>query len=130
MKDDATVLTQCLAQSDLFVVLTPVTFGGCSSLVKQALERVVLPILLPYFDCVGGEIHHPLRYGTPIRLLAVGALPDKDPKSEEIFRAVFSRNAKNLHSPALGTTFVYDGMSAQEIEEDMKRLVLETGVGS
>jgi multimeric flavodoxin WrbA len=125
-EDDGVGLTRCLAQSDALVLLTPVSFGGYSSAVKCAMERAALPNLLPFFKRIKGEIHHPLRYGKPIRLLAVGALRKEDAGSENIFRTILSRNAKNQQSPAFGAVFVYDGMTSADIEKQVQCLALET----
>ena len=130
MKDDAVELTRRLAQSDLLALLTPVIFGGYGSTVKCALERVALPILLPFFEKGNGEIHHPLRYGTPIRLAAVGSLSRNDPNSEAIFRNILSRNARNFHSPAYAASFVYHGMTTEALRQRAKDTVAAIGVAS
>ena len=127
MDDDGRALTSALAQSDLMVFLTPVSFGGYGSLFKTAVERAVLPLLLPFMTVREKETHHPLRYGRGISLFAVGELPARDFKSEEIFQNIVAANARNLDSPDRSCTFIYDDMSDDEIHGRMCLLAAEAG---
>lgn len=86
-------------RSDLLVFLCPVTFGGYSSELKKAVDRIVCPMLLPFFERVKGEVRHPPRYEKRPRLLAVGVLPEADEESARIFSTLVARNALNLHTP-------------------------------
>jgi multimeric flavodoxin WrbA len=129
-KDDGLGLTQDLARSGLLVLVTPVSFGGYGSLVKTAVERAILPFLLPLFRRTKGEFHHPLRYGRPLRLLSIGGLPRRDEQSERVFEDLVGRNARNLHSPSHHSMFVYEAMSPDEVEESVKAFIAKAGVGS
>jgi multimeric flavodoxin WrbA len=93
--DDQEAILREAAQSDLFIWLTPITFGGYSPELKKALDRII-PILLPYFGRVRGETHHPLRYGHRPRLLVLGTQKEEDAASEAVFRRLVGRNALNL----------------------------------
>jgi len=127
IKDDGNELTKNLAQSRLLVFLTPVSFGGYGSLLKAAMERAILPSLLPYMTKRKGETHHPLRYGHGIALIGVGQLPKKDSKGEKIFKNIVKANAKNLDSPAQTCGFLYDGMSEKDIHGRMCLLAANAG---
>lgn len=85
--------------SDLLALITPVTFGGYSSTLKKALDRMV-PLLSPFFMKIGGEVHHKQRYPRYPVSVAIGLLPRKDEESERIFKQLIERNATNAHSPA------------------------------
>ena len=78
----------------MLVWLTPVTFGGYSSELKKALDRLI-PILLPYFKAYKGQIHHQMRYDKYPTLLVIGTEPLKE-EYEEIFLALTERNVLNL----------------------------------
>ena len=84
-------------QSDVTVLLTPVTFGGYSSELKKAMERWV-PLALPYFKKYYGEIHHLPRYSRNPRLVVIGVQKEEDPESAHLFRAIAARNALNFHA--------------------------------
>ncbi len=127
MDDDANVLTHGLAQSGLLVFLTPVSFGGYGSLLKTAMERTILPCLLPFMTRRNGETHHPLRYGRGISLIGVGHLPEKNAVEEEIFRNLVGANARNLDSPSQSCGFLYGGMSESDIHGRMCLLAATIG---
>ena len=96
IRDDEEQILKAVVQSDILVWLTPITFGGYSSALKKALDRIV-PIALPFLVQFHGEVHHPLRYERVTRLLALGTLPRPDAEAETIFRGLVGRNAINLH---------------------------------
>src|SRR3990170_7750695 len=83
---------------DLLVFLTPVTFGGYSSELKKAVDRLI-PLLSPFFVKIGREIHHKPRYPRYPPILGVGLMPVPDQEKERIFRTLVERNAVNYHSP-------------------------------
>lgn len=59
--DDNRVIAAKIAQSDLLVYLTPVTFGAYSSALKRMVDHQIQNIL-PFFTRIHGEIHHQKRY--------------------------------------------------------------------
>jgi hypothetical protein len=128
--DDGRVLTRKFAQSGSVVLVTPVLFGGYGSLLKRALERAVLPFLLPFLDKYGEETHHPLRYGRRLRLAALGGLPSADPDAEALFTEILGRNSLNCHSPLHGTAFIYDRMEPPEVQTRVAALADVLGSAS
>ena len=84
-------------QSDLLVWLTPVTFGGYSSELKKALDRLI-PLLLPYFEIYKGQTHHQMRYDKYPKIVVIGTEPHKE-EYEETFFALTERNMLNLRPP-------------------------------
>ena len=96
------------ARCDLLVFFTRITFGGYSSELKKAVDRLI-PNISPFFTRVGGEVHHRLRYAGAPRLLAVGLAAGPDEEAEGIFRELVERNAINGRNPAHAAAIVYDG---------------------
>ena len=92
-------VARTVIQSDLVVFLTPVTFGGYSSTLKKAVDRLI-PLVSPYFRRVGGEVHHRPRYRRHPCLVGVGLLDRSDPEAEAVFARLVERNAINLWAPA------------------------------
>ncbi|MEN6370209.1 MAG: NAD(P)H-dependent oxidoreductase [Thermotogota bacterium] len=86
------------ARCDLLVYLTPVTFGGVSSELKKAVDRMI-PNILPFFARVNGETHHRRRYRTSPRLIGLGILPRPDREAENIFKTLVEHNGLNLRTP-------------------------------
>jgi multimeric flavodoxin WrbA len=97
LDDDGRRIVQAVVRSELLVFLTPITFGGYSSVLKRAVDRLI-PVGLPFFRKYGGEIHHPPRYARSKALLAVGAEGTGASEAGEVFRRLVERNARNLHA--------------------------------
>jgi len=114
-------------ESDLAVFLTPVTFGGYSSELKKAVDRLIC-LVSPFFVKIAGEIHHRPRYEQYPRLMGVGVLPGIDQESERIFTTLVGRNAINLHSPAHVAGVVLGGQSLDKIRENIQALLAAVGV--
>ena len=106
-------------QSDVAVLFTPVTFGGYSSELKKALDRIIC-LILPFFKKKGGEVHHKPRYDRYPRLMVVGVLPQADEESERIFKTLVDRNALNFDPPAHVGGVVLSGQGVEEIQKEIK----------
>jgi multimeric flavodoxin WrbA len=125
--DDGREVTRKLVRSDLFVILTPVTFGGYSSEVKKALDRS-LGWMLPYFTKVQGYIHHKPRYRRYPDLLAIGIVPGHDEELETLFHDLVDRNAINAHSPNHLAGTIEQGAGPEEARERVVELLQTLGV--
>lgn len=104
--------------SDLAVLLTPVTFGGYSSHLKKALDRMIC-LVSPFFTRIEGEVHHRKRYDRYPSLFGLGWLAEPDAEEERIFGALVARNALNFHAPRHVARVVYGGQDAAEIVRPM-----------
>ena len=108
------------AKSDLLVFLTPVTFGGYSSELKKAVDRLIF-FLLPYFTTMEGLTRHPPRFDRHPALLALGMQASASEASSRLFHTIVQRNSVNLHMrPAASRVFQAGDSEA----------VLRTGVES
>jgi len=125
--DEGREIAKKAAQADLLVYLTPVTFGGYSSELKRALDRSI-PVLLPYFTRVNGEVHHQMRYKRRQRLAAIGVQTSPDRESAQIFKTLVDRNALNVQSPAHGSSIIIRGSGAREIGQQVSSLLKSVGV--
>ena len=92
--------------SDLTIYLTPVTFGGYSSELKKAVDRIIC-LISPFFKRIDGEVHHRPRYARYPDLLGVGVLPAPHPDQEQIFHTLIGRNAINMHAPTHNSVILY-----------------------
>ena len=115
--DDASqTLARLYVHCNLLALLTPITFGGYSSELKKALDRMVC-VSLPFFRKVKGEVHHQLRYDQQPRLLAVGLLDQPDEESERVFHMLVARNALNFGCPE----HVAGTLLKDQVREAMRR---------
>jgi multimeric flavodoxin WrbA len=117
--DDGREVARLAAESDLLVFLTSITFGGYSSHLKKAVDRMI-PIVSPFFLKKEGEIHHKPRYARYPHLRIVGVLSRPDEESERIFRSHIARNARNFHGPSIAAKVIFQGEALEEKREVIK----------
>ncbi len=127
INDEQMEIIRKAVQSDLLVFLTPVTFGGYSSELKKALDRLI-PIILPYFKEIGGEIHHAARYEKYPSIIAIGILTDHDEESEKIFKKLVNRNVINFHAPNHVAEVIPKEQDAETIRDKIGKILKEVGV--
>ncbi|NBK25909.1 MAG: flavodoxin family protein, partial [Spirochaetia bacterium] len=96
-KDDNRLIAEAVVQSNLLIFLTPVTFGGYSSLLKQGIDHLI-QIISPFFVKVQGETHHKKRYRSYPNLAVFGWNERQDTNSELIFKHLVERNSINLYA--------------------------------
>lgn len=120
-------IARSFIQSDLAILLTPVTFGGYSSELKKGLDRSI-GLIMPFFTKIEGEVHHKPRYKKYPSLMGIGVLSKKDEESERIFKTLVQRNAINFHAPASAAGIVLGGSSADDIQRAIGDLFLSLGV--
>lgn len=119
-------VAKAVIQSGLTVFLTPVAFGGYSSELKKAVDRLI-PLISPFFRRVRGEVHHRPRYRRYPLLLGVGLLDHSDPEGEEIFARHIARNAINLRSPAHAAEVLFTDPDVAETQARIRELVALVG---
>ena len=127
IKDDAHEVTRKIVQSDLLVILTPVTFGGYSSEIKKALDRS-LGIMLPTMAKINGHCHHKPRYKRYPSWLVMGLVPSPDPELEAIFHDLVGRNIVNGHAPSFSVEVVTEGQDIEEVQKLARDSLQRTGV--
>ena len=121
IKDDGPEVAQAVANCDVLIFLSPVTFGGYSSRLKCAVDRMI-PTVSPLFEKVGGEMHHKRRY-PPHSFLAVGWQKEPDADGAAVFARLAARNAINMHAPVAGSTVLHGGQSPDQRRAQVIRLV-------
>ncbi len=124
IKDKEELLIKAMATTDLAVWLTPVVYGGYGPALKKALDRVI-PILLPFFIKVEGELHHPQRYPRRRSLIVIGTQAASDEEAERIFHGLVQRNALNLNSVRTASRVIREGAAPTEWATDLTTLLAE-----
>ena len=125
--DDGMKVANGIANSQLLVMLTPITFGGYSSLLKKALDRQ-LPVLLPFFAKYEGEVHHKLRYESYPNMLAVGSIEKEDKLHENVFARLAKRNSVNGQAPRSNSLVVYNMETREEVGRKLDLILDGMGV--
>ncbi|WP_026477121.1 flavodoxin family protein [Alkaliphilus transvaalensis] len=101
--DFGRMLAEKIMKNDLVIWLTPVVYGGYSSEMKKGLDRII-PLLLPFFEKIEGEIHHKKRYDRYPRVVVLGLMEDENQEIEEIFLDLIIRNSLNWYNSFTGGT--------------------------
>lgn len=120
-------IAERVLRSDLMVFLTPITFGGYSSELKKAVDRLV-PLINPLFLRVAGE--EGLRPGgkEPPRLLGLGWLPAPNEECGRLFQALVRRNAANAHLTGYAAWTFVVGEPPESLRSVVRGLLEKTGV--
>jgi hypothetical protein len=91
------------------VVLTRLFLGGYAPSLRLAMERAVLPLLLPYFRKVHGRSRHAPRYPAPPSFYGIGWTAQPDPEATQVFCGLVARNAANMSAPRQAAGVVAGG---------------------
>jgi multimeric flavodoxin WrbA len=126
INDDGRETTRKAIQSDLMIWLTPVTFGGYSSELKKAIDRI-LPIMLPYFESYHGQIFHKMRYKKSPNLLVIG-VQEPGVDYEETFMALAGRNQLNFRLPAYAASVFQRDKNPETIPAFVEQLLKKVEV--
>lgn len=125
--DYGRILTEKIINSDIVVYLTPVIYGGYSSELKKALDRII-PLLLPFFKKVNGEIHHKERYEMYPNIIVLGMMHDEDDEMKKIFNRLIKRNSLNWYNSFTGGTI--QNNSEEEIRYELNNIFNNMEVGA
>ena len=116
-----------MMQSDFMLFLTPVTFGGYSSTLKKAVDRLI-PNVLPFFRVVDGEVHLVPRYVKYPRLGAVGVVPQSNSEISKLFNRLVKRNSINFYSGEPVTAVVAAEDGSERIRSRISSMLTSMGV--
>lgn len=97
IRDGTEELVRALLAADLLVLASPTSMGMTTALSRRALERMI-PILLPHFQVVDGEIHHRPRHARHPRTALLYGAEGCDAEDEALLRLLYRRLAVNLHT--------------------------------
>lgn len=120
--DPGREIAQTIIQSDILIFFTPVTFGGYSSPLKIMLDRII-PLVLPFFETIHGELHHQTRYARYPRLVAMGFQHHPDETEADLFRTLAGRNALNFHSPSFAAELFRAGEDDDTLTQKMQTVL-------
>lgn len=111
IRDGSEELLRELLASDLLILSSPTSMGMTSALSRRAIERM-LPILHPYFEVVGGEVHHRGRYARYPRMALLYGAEGCDPEDEELLVLLHRKMAIDMK-----TTLTFAASTARSPEE-------------
>jgi len=98
ISDDAVAICREYVNADFVLLASPMIMGFVSAVLKRAMDRVV-PLVLPYFEFVNGEMHHAGRYEEYPRLgLLIEKSAETDDEDIGLTTKIFERCAVNAKS--------------------------------
>jgi len=103
--DEAQDIAQAVHDADLVVFLTPLVFGGYSSHLKKAVDRLI-PLIDAGFHARFGLTRHLPRYARYPALLCIGLADQPGDEARSIFAELAGGNAINLLSPSFRSLIV------------------------
>lgn len=127
INDSGRDTTSAAMRSNVWVFLTSVTFGGYSSELKKAVDRL-LPIFVPVFTKVNGEVHHKLRYKDYPRFIGIGLLESGLKDYIDIFDNLIKRNAINFRSSKYFSEILLSKCTTYDIRKRVKEILLSVGI--
>jgi hypothetical protein len=120
-------IAKAVVCSDLAVFVTPVTFGGYSSLLKRVVDRLI-PVIAPLFLRIEEEgEEEPCHHCFP-RLLGLGILSREDEEAARLFQTLVRHNAENFHCRAHAAGVVMPGERGMEVRIRIRNLLQRVGV--
>lgn len=125
IRDDAETILKAIVKSDLLVFLTPLTFGGYSSILKNFVDRMP-PLVSPFFIKKGDGYIHKGRYPMPPRMVGIGMLATMDMESVRVFSSLVGVNAARMQAPAHASVVLSgrhsQGLLAENIRNALARV--------
>jgi multimeric flavodoxin WrbA len=106
IEDDSAKLRRQFISSDFALFASPIIMGFISAILKKTQDKLI-PLLLPYFELIQGEIHHQARYDSYPRLgLLLENRNETDDEDIRIITDIYKRTAINLHTKLCLTGFI------------------------
>lgn len=116
--DEMIDIIKAIVRSKGIILLTPIVFGGYSSNLKKAMDKLTI-IGLPLYEVKDGNLLHPMRYSEKI-IMGIGSSEMNIKGEEKNFRLLLERNALNTRAPYHDVLTV----KGKEINSDIKDKIL------
>lgn len=127
-KDQGNEITRKAINSDLLVFLTPLSWGGYSSELKKAIERM-LGLLHPSFIKIADSYRHKKRYEKYPSVLGIAvAEGERDDESEQIFMSLIERHSLNWHTPRQVAGVFHEKDGEEKFREGIEGLLMDIGI--
>ncbi|MCX8130883.1 MAG: NAD(P)H-dependent oxidoreductase [Clostridia bacterium] len=94
VKDDMHDILREIAKCSVLIMLTPIRFGGYSSNLKKAADKL-MHLCLPTYTVKYGHLLHPARYGTKF-MLGIGVYAGNSKDEESSYKRLVENNALNV----------------------------------
>lgn len=113
-------------QSQLVILLTPISFGGYHSDLKKVIDRL-LPLKTAYFTVHRRELHHENRYKHMPSLMTIGILREENTQEREAFPYLTERNAVNFLIDRFAAVIITENDEPDDVKKRIERGFKEVG---
>lgn len=121
--DDAKRIMQYWMSSNVVVLLSRMTYGGYSSLMKQALDRQI-GILLPYYSSTRNGVEHLPRYENYPSILAFGVCAERDQQADLTFKRLVSQNGRTMRAFHAKSQVLCSGEKDESLREKIESCIM------
>ncbi|QLH75176.1 MAG: flavodoxin family protein [Methanomassiliicoccales archaeon] len=121
INDDGMEIMRAWMSSDIVVLISRMTFGGHSSLIKRALDRLA-GILMPYLIAEADGVERMARYHRYPSMLGIAVCDEIDREETETYRMLIRQNGRTLRSGHSKSLVLWKG----EPEKNVRELVEST----
>jgi multimeric flavodoxin WrbA len=128
IKDDVQDLMRSWMSSTIVVLLTRITFGGYSSLLKRALDRQI-GLVNPYFISKDGSVNHAARYEHYPNLLVIGVCDELRQREVDVFKQLVRQDGITLHALSSRPLVLCSGEMAQSMKAKLNTALMGMKVG-
>ncbi|MDR3767580.1 MAG: NAD(P)H-dependent oxidoreductase [Butyricicoccus sp.] len=118
IRDDAVRVYPLIAASDHVLYISRIHYGSYDTTMKTMLERAI-PVQQAFIRLVQGETHHVQRRVQSKKALILG-YGDTSQESQDIFRQLIARNAKNMSFESYRVLFAAE----EDVEQIVRKEVL------
>lgn len=128
-KDDMIEILPKMANSEILIFFSNISFGGYDSQLKKVVDRYSV-LGLQTYSVYKGELHHPSRYPNPTLFMSIGILPEENKKQEQTFELVSERIATCTFSKNSATVVLKRSQEEKQIIHNVKEAFNRIGVNS
>ncbi len=115
-----------MANSEIHIFISPISFGGYNSEMKKALDRYSTLGLVTY-TVHKGELHHQPRYPNPTLFMSIGIMDKVSEKQEETFKLVSQRMAIASFVEK-SSTVILNTLESNKVSDKLKKGFKELGM--
>ncbi len=122
-------LPRVFIDCDLVILITPVTFGGYSSILAKAYDRLIIQLESHLFEVSHGKMRRQKRYQqNHPSLIVIGVEEKANVENREVFEALVKQNDfEHIHSPMHQTLFFVEDSPFDTIKTEIYGAIVECG---
>lgn len=122
LQDDSHEVLKAIARCSIFIMLTPIRFGGYNSTLKKVVDKF-MSLALPAYTVKNGHLIHPARYGSKC-IMGIGVYDGSSRDQETCFRRIVENNAFNLQS-SYRTLILRQSYDVEKLKQEISGLLKE-----